>query len=62
MDSLPTDRRGPSLSVLRAPSGTLSLAPFEFRELCFEMTEQDEIRTTFSQTGLSTSTSITTMV
>lgn len=38
---------GPSLSVLRAPSGTLSLAPFEFRELCFEMTEQDELRYDF---------------
>ena len=38
---------GPSLSVLRAPSGNLTLAPFEFREMCFEMTSQDEVQYDF---------------
>ena len=33
----------PSLISLRAPSDTLSLAPFEFREFCLEMTALDEI-------------------
>ena len=37
----------PSLSTLRAPSGALSLAPFEFRELCFEITAQDNIQYEF---------------
>jgi len=37
----------PSLSSLRAPSGTVSLAPFEFRESCFEMTTQDTLRYDF---------------
>jgi hypothetical protein len=35
---------GPNLSSLRAPSGTLSLAPFEFQEVCFEMAALDEIQ------------------
>jgi hypothetical protein len=38
---------GPSLSSLRAPSGTLSLAPFEFQELCLELAPQDKIRYDF---------------
>ena len=29
------------------PSGTLSLAPFEFREMCFERTSQDQLRYDF---------------
>ena len=37
----------PSLSMLPAPSGTLSLAPFEFRELCFKMTAQEELQYDF---------------
>jgi len=38
---------GPSLSTLRAPSGDLTLAPFEFREMCVEMTSQDELHYDF---------------
>jgi hypothetical protein len=38
---------GPNLSSLRAPSGTVSLAPFEFQELCFELARQDEVRYDF---------------
>jgi hypothetical protein len=34
---------GPSLSTLRAPSATLTLAPFEFREICYKLSPQDEI-------------------
>jgi hypothetical protein len=37
----------PSLSTLRASSDALSLAPFEFRELCFEMSAQDELQYDF---------------
>ena len=37
----------PSLSTLRASSDALTLAPFEFRELCFEMTAQDELQYDF---------------
>ena len=37
----------PNLSSLRAPSGTLSLAPFEFQEVCFEMAALDEIQYDF---------------
>jgi len=37
----------PSLSRLPAPSGRLSLAPFELRELCFEMTAQEELQYDF---------------
>jgi len=33
----------PNLSTLRAPSGSVSLAPFEFRELCLEMKAQDKL-------------------
>jgi len=33
----------PSPIMLRAPSGTLVLAPFEFRELCYEMAPQDAL-------------------
>ncbi len=34
-------------SGMSLPSGTLSLAPSEFREMCFEMTSQDELRYEF---------------
>ena len=37
----------PRLSMLHTPSDTLSLAPLEFRELCFEMTAQDELQYDF---------------
>ena len=37
----------PSLSTLRASSDTLSMAPFEFRELCLELGVQDEIQYDF---------------
>ena len=37
----------PNLSSLRAPSGTLSLAPFEVQEVCFEMAALDEIQYDF---------------
>ncbi|MGF1609703.1 MAG: hypothetical protein ACFCUQ_09930 [Kiloniellales bacterium] len=37
----------PSLTMLHAPSGTLSLAPFEFRELCFKMTVREELQYDF---------------
>jgi hypothetical protein len=33
----------PSPILLRAPSGTLTLAPLEFRELCYEMAPKDEL-------------------
>jgi hypothetical protein len=36
-----------SLGALRAPSDTLSLAPFEFREFCLEMSARDEIEYDF---------------
>jgi len=38
---------GPNLVSQRAPSGTVSLAPFEFRELCFEMATRDEVQYDF---------------
>ena len=38
---------GPSLSTLRAPSDTLFMAPFEFRELCLELAVQDEVQYDF---------------
>ncbi|MDX1430479.1 MAG: hypothetical protein R3282_09330, partial [Rhodothermales bacterium] len=34
---------GPNLASLRAPSGTISLAPYEFQELCFDLTPDDEV-------------------
>lgn len=34
---------GPNLTSLRAPSGTISLAPYEFQELCYDLTPEDEI-------------------
>jgi hypothetical protein len=37
----------PNLSSLRAPSGTLTLAPFEFQEVCFEMAALDELHYDF---------------
>ena len=37
----------PNMGILRAPSGTLSLAPFEFRELCYELASRDEIQYDF---------------
>ncbi len=37
----------PNMSILRTPSGTLSLAPFEFRELCYELASRDEIQYDF---------------
>ncbi len=37
----------PRLSLLHTSSDTLSLAPLEFRELCFEMTAQDELQYDF---------------
>ena len=38
---------GPSLGSLRTPSGTVSLAPFQFRELCLRLAPGDEIRYDF---------------
>jgi len=38
---------GPNLGTLRAPSGTVSLAPFQFQELCLELVPGDEIRYDF---------------
>jgi hypothetical protein len=38
---------GPNLSSLRGQSGTVSLAPFEFRELCLELAPRDKIRYDF---------------
>ena len=38
---------GPNLSRLPSPSGRLSLAPFEFREQCFEMTVPQELHYDF---------------
>ena len=35
---------GPNLGSLRAPSGTVSLAPFELQESCFELATQDEVQ------------------
>ena len=37
----------PNLSELRAPAGTISLAPFELRERCHELAMRDEIRYDF---------------
>ena len=37
----------PSLIALRAPSDTVFLAPFEFREFCLDLAAQDEIRYDF---------------
>ncbi len=37
----------PNLTSLRAPSGQVTLAPFEIREFCLEMASQDEIRYDF---------------
>jgi len=53
---------GPNLGSLRAHSGTVSLAPLEFQELCLELAPRDKIRYDFQSTGRSYSTSITTMV
>ena len=38
---------GPDLSSLRTPSGTVSLAPYEFQEVCFDLTPQDEVQYDF---------------
>ena len=38
---------GPNLRLLPAPSGTVSLAPFEFQELCYELVPQDRIEIDF---------------
>ncbi len=38
---------GPNLGSLRAHSGTVSLVPFEFKELCLELAPQDRIRYDF---------------
>ncbi len=38
----------PDLNTVNAPSGTLSLAPFEFQELCFELTAGDAIDYSFA--------------
>jgi len=38
---------GPNLGSLRAPSGTVSLVPFEFQELCFDLKTRDELRYEF---------------
>jgi hypothetical protein len=38
---------GPNLSSLRAHSGTVSLTPFEFQELCLELAPRDKIRYDF---------------
>jgi len=38
---------GPNLSSLRAHSGTVSLAPLEFQELCVELAPRDKIRYDF---------------
>ena len=35
---------GPNLGSLRAPSGTVSLAPFEFQEMCLDLATQDKVR------------------
>ena len=37
----------PSLSMITAPSGQLSLAPFEIREICLDLSAKDEIRYQF---------------
>ncbi len=37
----------PSLSMLRAPSDTVPLAPFAFREFCLEMSAQEKLRYDF---------------
>ncbi len=37
----------PNLFQMPAPSGTIALAPFEFRELCFHMTAQEELKYEF---------------
>jgi hypothetical protein len=37
----------PNLDYLRAPSGTVSLAPFEFRERCFELMAKEGIEYEF---------------
>jgi hypothetical protein len=37
----------PSPTILRAPSGSLSLGPLEFREYCLEMKARDEIQYAF---------------
>jgi len=38
---------GPNLGSLRTPSDTVILAPYEFQELCFEITAQDEVQYDF---------------
>ena len=38
---------GPDLRFLRTPSGTVSLAPYEFQEVCFDLTPQDEVQYDF---------------
>ncbi|MDJ0950819.1 MAG: hypothetical protein QNJ94_18055 [Alphaproteobacteria bacterium] len=42
---------GPDLGALRAPSGVVSLAPFEFRELCFNMRARDRLLYRFRSDG-----------
>ena len=37
----------PDLSSLRTPSGTVSLAPYEFQEVCFDLAPQDEVQYDF---------------
>ena len=37
----------PSLSELRASEGMVSLAPFEFRERCYDLARQDGVRYDF---------------
>ena len=38
---------GPDLGARQAPSGVVSLAPYEFRELCFDLDTRDEVRYDF---------------
>ena len=38
---------GSSMRSLPAPSGTMSLAPYEFQELCIEMSPRDEVQYEF---------------
>lgn len=37
----------PNLASLRSPSGAVSLAPYEFKELCFDLATRDEVRYDF---------------
>ena len=38
---------GPNLGSLRAPSGTVSLAPFEFQETCLDLATRNQVRYDF---------------